>query len=41
VPQLRLHGIAINFERKRTGTVVTLRAENGKKASPQPDTAAR
>ena len=38
-PQLRLHGIAINFERKRTGTIVTLSVENGKTVGPQPDTA--
>jgi hypothetical protein len=39
-PQLRLHGIAINFERKRTGTIVTLSVENSRTVSPQPDNAA-
>jgi hypothetical protein len=36
-PQLRLHGIAVNFERKRGRSVVTLSVENGKVVSPQPD----
>jgi hypothetical protein len=39
-PQFRLHGIAINFERKRIGTIVTSNVENGRTVSPQPDTAA-
>ena len=33
-PQLRLHGIAVNFERKRGRSVVTLMHENGKTDSP-------
>jgi hypothetical protein len=33
-PQLRLHGIAVNFERKRGRSVVTLSVENGKTDSP-------
>jgi hypothetical protein len=38
-PQLRLHGIAVNFERKRGRSVVTLSVENGKTDVPQPGTA--
>jgi hypothetical protein len=40
-PQLRLHGIAINFERKHDGRIVTLSVENGETGSPPPDTAIR
>jgi hypothetical protein len=38
-PQLRLHRMAINVERKRIGSVVTLSIENGKSDSPQHDSA--
>jgi hypothetical protein len=40
-PQLRLHGIAINFERKHDGRIVTLSVENGETGGPPPDTAIR
>jgi hypothetical protein len=39
-PQLRLHGISITFEHKRTGTIVTLTVEPAETGSSQPDAAA-
>jgi hypothetical protein len=36
-PQLRVHGIAVNFEREREGSVVSLRVENGKTCVSNPN----
>ena len=36
-PQLRLHGIAIHFERRREGTIVSLSVENGKTVGSNPN----
>ena len=35
--QLRLHGLSVNFERKRDGRIITLHAENSLSASSRTD----
>ena len=37
-PQLRVHGIAIHFERKREGSIVSLSFENRKTSGSNPNT---
>jgi hypothetical protein len=37
-PQLRVHGIAVQFERRRAGSIVSLSFENGKTGGSKPST---